>query len=191
MNARTKKVGRAHYTKEEDDKLVQFILEQQKLNSYLKGNGIYKKIEPEFPRHTWHSLRDHALKKIIPNLQNYQQAAPVIKEKSTSQSSPTTQSVNPSSDLTSTALPSSATPDTKSTTQHRGVCTEHNYCENDADDIVDSVKELGEDLKTKRESKEFSKLEWDDRSMLEVVEEHIKKRKQAMKKKGFLRLVGE
>ena len=139
-------------------------------------------------------MRDHALKKIIPNLQNYQQAAPVIEvieEKSTSQSSPTTQSVNSSSDLTSTAPPSNTTPITKITTQHRGVCTEHNYCKNEADNPIDSAKQPGGDLKTERESKESIKLEWDDRNMLEVVEEHIKKRKQVMKKKGFLRLVGE
>ena len=128
-------------------------------------------------------------------MQNYQQAAPVIEEKSTSQPSPTTQSVDSSTDLTSTALPSSALPSSTTTvtttTQHRGVCTEHNYCENEADNTVDSAKELGKDLKTERESKESSELEWDDRSMLNIVKEHIKKRKQAMKKKGFLRLVGE
>ncbi|CAG8461039.1 5143_t:CDS:2 [Paraglomus brasilianum] len=190
MKVRTRKIGRAHYTKEEDDKLVQFVLEQQRLNSHLKGNEIYKQIEPEFPRHTWHSLRDHALKKIIPNLQHYQQAAPVIEvieEKSTSQSSPTIQS-NSSFDLMSATSPGSSTPisvttpiattSTPISTNLGGTYPEYFYSESEAVGTAASAKRRRAELKfgNQSEGPKTRELEWDDRNIMNIFEEHIKKK---------------
>jgi hypothetical protein len=143
-------------------------------------------------------LRDHALKKIIPNLQNYQQAAPTVGTKSTIQSSPTIQSATFASDLTSVSpttqastetLVSTATPvSTTSIGTDVSTCAEYFDSEIETPSAVASAKRRRAELNTGREHNDSNKieLEWDDRNTMDVLEEHLK-RKQGTKKKCIVR----
>ena len=126
-------------------------------------------------------------------MQHYQQAAPVVEDKSTTQSSPTIQSTNLSSDLISTTPPGnttpiSATPISATTPNTGGMYPEYFYSESEAVGTASSAKRRRAELKFGNKSEELKmrELEWDDRNIMNIFEEHIK-RKPGSKKKCSLR----
>ena len=55
---------RAAYTPDEDRLLYHWVRRAERSGRLVGGNGIYKEIETQFPRHTWQSWRDRYLKKL-------------------------------------------------------------------------------------------------------------------------------
>ncbi|XP_069680896.1 uncharacterized protein [Periplaneta americana] len=74
--ARTKKsharAGRRDYTNEERVAIIQF-LKKKKWQKYVKGREMWQKMEMArvCPGRTWQSLKEHYIKKIIPNIETY------------------------------------------------------------------------------------------------------------------------
>ncbi|XP_034235092.1 uncharacterized protein LOC117641685 [Thrips palmi] len=62
--------SRAEFTREERQRMVQFI-RQQKAYTELKGTALWKRMEPTFENHSWQSLKEHFLKKVMPLIHSF------------------------------------------------------------------------------------------------------------------------
>ncbi|GAP92907.1 putative transcription factor [Rosellinia necatrix] len=72
------KLTRNKFTKEDDQLLIRFVTEQERLGEHAGGNKIYKTFAEEHPNHTWQSWRDRWAKKLSnaprPPISNKQQS---------------------------------------------------------------------------------------------------------------------
>ncbi|KAI0451292.1 TRF2-interacting telomeric protein/Rap1 C terminal domain-containing protein [Xylaria acuta] len=62
--SRRPKVTRNKFTEDEDQELMRFVIEMERLGENISGNNIYKKFAEEHPHHTWQSWRDRWAKKL-------------------------------------------------------------------------------------------------------------------------------
>ncbi|KAI9352200.1 hypothetical protein BDR26DRAFT_328501 [Obelidium mucronatum] len=60
-----KKSGRTPFSKEDDDVLIDILVRN---TTNTSGNALYKDLEQQNPRHTFHSWRDRAVKVLLPKL---------------------------------------------------------------------------------------------------------------------------
>ncbi|KAI0188776.1 TRF2-interacting telomeric protein/Rap1 C terminal domain-containing protein [Xylaria flabelliformis] len=62
--SRRPKATKNQFTKKDDDELMKFVNEMERLGESINGNNIYKKYADEHPNHTWQSWRDRWVKKL-------------------------------------------------------------------------------------------------------------------------------
>ncbi|KAI0864424.1 TRF2-interacting telomeric protein/Rap1 C terminal domain-containing protein [Xylaria cubensis] len=62
--SRRPKATKNQFTKKDDDALMKFVNEMERLGESINGNNIYKNFADEHPNHTWQSWRDRWVKKL-------------------------------------------------------------------------------------------------------------------------------
>ncbi|CAG8592165.1 10341_t:CDS:2 [Ambispora gerdemannii] len=93
--------GRANYTTEENADLEKFIIQKRREGWALRGNLVYMEYHSE--RHSWQSIRDHAINFILPKLSLHPVGANVTSERTSVESTPMENSAdNTSSPVIST-----------------------------------------------------------------------------------------